>query len=98
MYTTNSKHTQALIKEHIMSFTDEDKTIDILLENHIASGFNSVQWGDFLIYYDDIRAFINTLELNNKSNKQFTDEQVHNLYVLLLNKQLLKMIQDIKKQ
>jgi hypothetical protein len=94
MYRTNSKHIQQLIINHILSFTDDETTIETLLNNHIASGYNSPQYGDYLIYYDDMRHFINTLKLNNKSNKQFTNDEIHKLYVKLLNRELKKMINN----
>ena len=53
-----------------------------------------VQCGNFLIYYDDVREFLNTLELNNNSNKNFTNEQVWEMYQHLLAREIEKIVKE----
>jgi hypothetical protein len=94
MYRTNSKHIQQLIINHILSFTDDETTIETLLNNHIASGYNSPQYGDYLVYYWQQREFLETLDLKIMNNQFFTSQKIHKLYVKLLNRELEKMINN----
>lgn len=50
-----------------------------------------VKEGNFLISYQDMRDFINSLNLNNKKNKEFSDDEVFDMYVYLVSKELIKM-------
>lgn len=42
----------------------------------------------FLFRTDDIRQFIDSLELNNKSNKQYDDDEYFNMYKHLIAREL----------
>ena len=94
MYRINSKHTRQLVQDHILSFTDDEITLDTLLNNHITSGYNSPQYGDYLVYYWQQREFLETLQLQIMNNQLFTSQKIHKLYVKLLNKELQAMINN----
>ena len=42
----------------------------------------------FLFRTDDIKQFIDSLELNNKSNKQYDDDEYYNMYKYLIAREL----------
>ena len=42
----------------------------------------------FLFTTDDIKQFIDSLELNNKSNKQYDDDEYFNMYKYLIAREL----------
>ena len=42
----------------------------------------------FLFRTDDIKQFIDSLELNNKSNKQYDDDEYFNMYKYLIAREL----------
>ena len=50
-----------------------------------------VEGGNFLISYFDQREFLNKLDLNNNSGREFTDNEVFKMYVLLIS----RAIEDI---
>ena len=47
--------------------------------------------GTFLVSNYDIREFVNSLDLNNKSNKQFNDDDTCKMYFNLLANELWKI-------
>ena len=42
----------------------------------------------YLFRTDDIKGFIDSLELNNKSNKQYDDDEYFNMYKYLIAREL----------
>ena len=42
----------------------------------------------FLFRTDDVRQFIDSLELNNKSNKQYDDDEYYDMYKYLIAREL----------
>lgn len=99
---SNSKEVKTKVLNHIIDYIDEwdnaetiqEKVINQLdnMKNHREDIYHAcirlVQGGEFLVSSYDIREFINSLDLNNNSNKVFDDMQVFNMYCLLLAREL----------
>ena len=98
---SNCKEVKEKIREHIGEYyTNEElkKEVENLKNCNVAYniygiGKYMVQCGNFLVYYDDVREFLNTLDLNN-SNKNFTDEQVWEMYQHLLAREIEKIVKE----
>lgn len=109
---TNSKDVKRKVYNHIIEHlegldyegckTNEQKVkkqIDYMInknESVYQACKRFVEGGTFEVYYHDVRQFINTLELNNKSNKNFNDTQVWLFYVRLLSITLYDMYFGVK--
>lgn len=99
---TNSKEVKTKVLNHIIEFVEEwdnadtikNKVIDQIdymkntREDIYQTCIRLVQGCTFLIYDEDIREFIDSLELNNNSNKKFDNMQVFNMYCMLLAREL----------
>jgi len=96
-YKAYSNHVRQLVRDHILEFVNSDYTLENILQDHIASDYSSVLNGNFLAYYSDQREFLNSLDLNNNSKKEFTDDQVLKMYVHLVNRELEFFINLNKK-
>ena len=98
MNKANSKHVIDMVDEHIK---DNYESLGDLLGNVDAvGGYNHasklVEGGDFLISYYDQRQFLDTLLLNNKSGRGFTDDQVFKMYVLLVTRGIQRIYKQSK--
>ena len=60
-------------------------------ESDYDTAYRLVQGGQFLIYYQDVTEFLNSLNINDK-NKTFTDDQAWRLYCHLLARETVKLI------
>ena len=98
-YTTNSKHTREAVEKHILDHYDE-RGVAGLVEDFRAvargsygmqAGRDLVEGGNFTISYHDQREFLNSLDLNKKSGRNFSDDQVFKLYTELLARQIVKL-------
>lgn len=56
---------------------------------------NIVQGGNFEIYYDDVRKFIDSLGLR-KSKPEYSDDETWNLYTQLLSREIKNLINNPK--
>lgn len=100
---SNSKEVKTKVLNHIIDYIDEwdngetiqEKVIDQV--NHCMNHNNDsvyhtcirlVEGGSFMISSYEQRQFINSLNLNNNSNKVFDDMQVFKMYCLLLAREL----------
>lgn len=98
----NSKEVKTKVFNHIIELVEEwdnadtikNKVIDQIDymkntgEDIYQACIRLVQGGAFLIYDEDIREFIDSLELNNNSNKKFDNMQIFNMYCMLLAREL----------
>ena len=99
---TNSKEVKAKVLNHIIEFVEEWDNADTL-QNKVINQLDYmknarediyhtcvrlVQGGRFLVYDEDVRQFINSLELNNNSKRKFDCMQVFNMYCILLAREL----------
>ena len=93
----NSKEVNKKVDKHISLFWNLDDYADInsVLEDFTTPNF--VANGGLLIYYDDQRNFLNTLNLNNNSNREFTDEDVFKMYVMLCNRAIIRFQKECLK-
>lgn len=99
----NSKEVKEKIREHIHGFYDfEDLVNDveafmrIYKTNAYSAGKKLVKHGNFLIYYENVREFLESLNLNNKSEKTFSDDDCWKIYTHLLAREI-SIIYKIKK-
>jgi hypothetical protein len=56
---------------------------------------NIVQGGNFEVYYDDVRKFIDSLGLR-KSKPEYNDDETWNLYTQLLSREIKNLINNPK--
>lgn len=100
---SNSKEVKAKVLNHIIDYIEEwdngetiqEKVIDQVnhsMNRNNDSVYNTcyriVEGGSFMISSYEQRQFINSLDLNNNSNKVFDDMKVFNMYCLLLAREL----------
>lgn len=85
-YRSNSKEVSEKVKQHVLDHYDNDIKALKADTNACGSAKAMVEGGNFDIYYDEQRAFLDSLHLNNNSNKEFTDQDVFNMYVLLVSR------------
>ncbi len=93
-YKSNSKEVSEKVKKHVLDCYDND--IEALKADTLACGgsIQMVEGGNFEIYYDDQREFLNSLKLNNNSNKTFSDDDVFSMYKLLVSRAIDKLIKE----
>jgi hypothetical protein len=91
-YSTNSKHTREQIDKHIMEYYPDIS--DLAADYHAVSdkAQSLVEGGSFLISYFDQREFLDTLHLNNNSGREFSDDQVFKMYVLLVSRGIERLV------
>ena len=84
---TNSNEVRKAVQEHILKYyTIEElkNQLDYMSGGHYQhtiyrSAYSMVQGGCFLIYYEDIKDFLNSLGINPE-NKEYADEKSWELY------------------
>lgn len=85
---TNSNEVRKAVQEHIKGYYENIEDLKAEIENlnngRIAhsiyqAGAYMVQGGCFLIYYTDVKDFLNGLCINPE-NKEYTDEKSWELY------------------
>lgn len=90
-YKSNSKEVSNKVKQHVLDHYDND--IDALrADTNASSSKDMVTGGNFDIYYDEQRAFLDSLHLNNNSNREFSDQDVFDMYVLLVSRAIESLI------
>lgn len=100
-YRTNSNHVKNLVREHISEyFTPEDlkSTLDNVMYGNMSDYkgmIEIVMGGSFLIYYSDVKDFLNSLGIN-PDMKEYSDEKSWELYKHLLAREGLYIINSIK--
>lgn len=91
-YKSNSKEVSEKVQEHVKDHYEND--IVLLREDTDACGsaVAMVEGGNFLISYYDQRKFLDSLHINNNSNKEFSDQDVWNMYKLLVSRAIEKLV------
>lgn len=98
MNRSNSKIVREKIKEHIFEYYEFDDLVgDVEAVKHpYDDTYNAakrlVEGGCFLIYHTDVREFLESLNLNNKSGKTFSDDDCWQMYTHLLAREIEKII------
>ena len=64
-----------------------NRTINMSYQQAVSYTIDGLYEG-FLFRTDDIKQFIDSLELNNKSNKQYDDDEYFNMYKYLISREL----------
>ena len=64
-----------------------NRTINMSYQQAVAYTIDGLYEG-FLFRTDDIKQFIDSLELNNKSNKQYDDDEYFDMYKHLIAREL----------
>ncbi len=93
MNRSNSKIVNDKVDKHVKSFYDD---IKLLADNKNSAGgsIKLVESGDFLVYYYDQRKFLDSLNLNNKNNREFDDQEVWNMYKLLVSRSIDRLTKN----
>lgn len=93
MNRTNSKSVVEAVDKHIKTFyeTEADLAADYHAVNDKAEAL--VEGGNFLISYHDQRNFLDSLQLNNNSGREFTDDQVFKMYITLLSRGIKQIVE-----
>ncbi len=88
---SNSKSVKTACAFHVCDYYES--RADLVADyNAVACKASSlVTGGNFLISYFDQREFLNKLNLNNNSGREFSDDEVFKMYVLLVS----RAIEDI---
>ena len=64
-----------------------NRTINMSYQQAVSYTIDGLYEG-FLFRTDDIKQFIDSLELNNKSNKQYDDDEYYDMYKYLIAREL----------
>ena len=78
------------LKQALANMEDQikvNRTINMSYQQAVAYTIDGLYEG-FLFRTDDIKQFIDSLELNNKSNKQYEDDEYFNMYKYLIAREL----------
>ena len=99
-YKTNSNHVKYLVREHIGDyFKPEDlkSTLEAVKYGNMSDYqgmIEVVMGGSFLIYYSDVKYFLNGLGIN-PDGKEYSDEKSWELYKHLVAREGLHIINSI---
>lgn len=90
---SNSKIIKTACAFHVCDYYDHS---DGLKADYIAAGGAKqlVEGGNFLISYYDQRKFLNKLDLNNNSGREFSNQEVFDMYVLLISRAIEEIVQN----
>lgn len=96
---SNCKIVNEKIRKHITEYyTRDELTRQVQALNYKGNIYNAgvamVEGACFLIYNDDIRKFLDSLDLNNKSNKNFDDDEVWTMYKHLIAREIEKIVKE----
>ena len=91
-YKSNSKEVSNKVKKHVLGCYGNDIKLLKADTNACGSARAMVEGGNFYIYYDEQRAFLDSLHLNNNSKKEFDDDEVFTMYVLLVSRAIESLI------
>ena len=98
---TNTKEVKNRIREHILDFytMEELKSniegLDYVGYTTYAKAQYMVQGGCFLVYYVNIKDFLNGLGIN-PNNKEYSDEKSWELYKHLIAREVEAMLKEVK--
>jgi hypothetical protein len=99
MNKANSRHVIDIVDGHIKNMVES--TADLVGNVDAVGGYNHanklVEGGDFLISYYDQRIFLDNLQLNNNSGREFTDDDVFKMYVLLVTRGIQRIYKQSKQ-
>ena len=87
----NTYPSAKLLKEDAIAATDRRHPGSYNKVRHLA------EIGQFLIYYDDQREFLDSLKLKG-GDKEFGDERVYEMYKHLIAREGAKMIDELDKK
>ncbi len=95
----NSKIVREKVYKHIMDFYEFESDLieDVKACRHPKDTEHGmcarfVESGSLLVYTDDMREFLNSLDLNNNSGRTFTDYDVFKMYVHLTSREMEKIL------
>jgi len=97
-YRSDSKQVIEKVRSHIYDYYNlDDLKNDVEAIKHpfdsvYLSAKRMIEGGNFLIYYSDVRKFLEGLHLNNKSKKDFSDFECWEMYKHLLAREIEKII------
>jgi hypothetical protein len=97
-YKSNSREVSEKVMNHVKEYYDN--TDALRADTEAAGGSVALVEGEALpcitmtlaVYYDDQRAFLESLKLNNNSGREFSDEDVWTMYVLLVSRAIDKLV------
>lgn len=104
---SDSKEVRTKVVEHIRDFIDPSEyncktlheaivsQLDAMYEHRDYTMYRTakrwVEGGAFECYYYDVRAFVDSLNLNNSGKRTFSNDEVWAMYVHLLARELEKI-------
>lgn len=95
---SNCKEVKEKIKNHIFEYYTKEElkeSANALIYNDKSlynAGVEMVEGGNFLIYTEDMKSFLDTLHLNNNSNKTFNNIDIENMYKHLIAREIQNII------
>lgn len=97
-YRSNSREVMEKIRSHINDFYDlqdligDIEAVKLPYDSVYSAAIKLVEGGCFLIYYENIRKFLEKLNLNNKSGKTFSDFECWEMYKHLIAREVNNII------
>lgn len=91
-YKSNSREVSNKVRSHVLGCYDNDIELLKADTNACGSAVAMVEGGNFAIYYDDQREFLDSLHLNNNSGREFSDKDVWDMYKLLVSRAIEKLV------
>lgn len=104
---TTSKEVITKLQEHILdqfgtdygwdtdnkvaNLTDQISHMRVGSENNYTTAVHLVEGGTFLVYYTDVKEFLNGLGIN-PDNKEYGDQDSWKLYIHLLAREISKLV------
>ena len=104
-YRSDSKQVIEKVRSHIYDYYNLDdlkndiEAIKLPYDNIYSAAKKLVKGGSFLVYHTDVRKFLESLHLNNKSRKDFSDTECWEMYVHLLAREISNIIKkEVKNE
>jgi hypothetical protein len=93
-YRSNSKEVRIACAFHVCDYYDNSQ--DLIADYNAVDrdARKLVEGGNFLISYYDQREWLESLHLNNNSGREFTDDEVFKMYVLLVSRAIESIVNN----
>ena len=91
---TNSKTVKTACAFHVCDYYESRADLVADYNAVACKAASLVEGGNFLISYYDQREFLNKLDLNNNSGREFTDDEVFKMYVLLISRAIENIVKN----
>lgn len=94
----NSKIVKQACAFHVCDYYESSS--DLVADYNAVNGNakHLVEGGNFLISYYDQREFLDKLDLNNNSRREFSDQEVFEMYALLISRAIDDIVHNGVKE